>query len=78
MTSLKDCTCHIGFDLERQLFPEIFYGHKMVDRKSNILQHGSPVESSLNCDKINLLVRFAGGYIQNNIFTGTLLILACL
>jgi hypothetical protein len=53
-------TRNIGFDLERLLFPEIFYGRKMVDRKSNILKHKPNLESSLNCDKINILVRYAG------------------
>lgn len=53
-------TRNIGFDLERLLFPEISYGRKMVDRKRKILKHNPDMESSLICDKINVLVRFAG------------------
>jgi hypothetical protein len=53
VASLKAHTRYIRLDVERHLFPEIFYRRKMVDRKSNILEHESLVESSLNCDKIN-------------------------
>jgi hypothetical protein len=57
---LKNRARCIGFDFERLLFPKIFYWRKMVDRKSNILKHKPDLESSLNCDKINILVRYAG------------------
>jgi hypothetical protein len=65
---LKNRTRHIELELERYLFPEIFYGRKMVDSKSNIRQHeSSPAESSLNCNKINLLVRFAGLHTEQHL-----------
>lgn len=41
----------LGLQLEHHLFPEIYYGRRMVKHS---------IDSSLRCNKINLLARFAG------------------
>ena len=50
---------HLGLEIEKHLFPEIYYARKMVDKKRETFEH-IYLENSLICNKINLLARFAG------------------
>lgn len=45
---------YLGLGIEKFLFPEIFFGRKMLD----LIRGHATFEKSLDCTKINLLVRF--------------------
>lgn len=57
---LYEQSIHLCVQLERLLFPEIFHGRGMMNAAGHPSEHLKRPCSSLQCNKINLLARFAG------------------
>lgn len=57
---LYDQSIHLCVQLERYLLPEIYYGRGMMNAAGHSSEPSDRPRSSLQCNKINLLARFAG------------------